>query len=379
MKIDLERIISLRHKLHSIAELSGEEVETSNLIYSFLEEHKPSQLLRLSKNGLLAIYKGQSKGPSILLRADMDALPIDEDNDFEYKSKNNGVSHKCGHDGHSAILCALAMELHLNPIKKGRVLLLFQPAEETGEGAQWMLDDPQLSEQKIDMAFALHNLPGYQKNEIVYRTGSFSCGVISIIVSLKGKTAHAGQPQSGINPAGLIGKIIAKGAELTHEVIEDENYSLITPIFGNFGTKAYGTAAGKGEVHFTIRARRTVILRKLLETFESYIKEEAGKEGLKCKITRLQEFFSTNNDEASVALLKEAADRAGLNIQERMYPFRWGEDFGRIVRKYSGALFGLGAGKNMPELHNQDYDFPDEIIGAGKDIFNEILNVSKMR
>lgn len=379
MSIDLERIISLRQKLHSIAELSGEEVETSKLIYSFLEEQKPSQLLKLNKNGLLAIYEGQNEGPSILIRADIDALPIDEENDIEYKSKNNGVSHKCGHDGHSAILCSLAMELHLNPIKKGRALLLFQPAEETGEGAQWMLDDPQLSEQKIDMAFALHNLPGYPKNEIVYRTGSFSCGVISIIVSLKGKTAHAGQPQSGINPAGLISKIIAKGAELTNEVIEDDNYCLITPIFGKFGTKAYGTAAGKGEVHFTIRAKRTVILRELLETFETFIKKEAEKDGLKCKIERLQEFLSTNNDEASVNLLKEAADRAGLNKQERMYPFRWGEDFGRIVRKYSGALFGLGAGKNMPELHNQDYDFPDEIIGAGKDIFNEILNVSKMR
>ncbi|TVQ47317.1 MAG: amidohydrolase [Saprospirales bacterium] len=379
MSSDLERIISLRQELHSIAELSGEEVETSKLIYRFLEEQKPSQLLKLSKNGLLAIYEGQRNGPSILFRADIDALPIDEENEIEYKSKNNGVSHKCGHDGHSAILCALAMELHMNPITKGRALLLFQPAEETGEGAQWMLDDPRFSEQKIDMAFALHNLPGYPKNEIVYRTGSFSCGVISIIVSLKGKTAHAGQPQSGINPAGLISKIIMKASELTNEEIEDENYGLITPIFGKFGTKAYGTAAGKGEVHFTIRAKRTVILHELLETFETFIKKEAKYEGLKCKIERLQEFLSTNNDEASVNILKEAADRAGLKKQERMYPFRWGEDFGRIVKKFSGALFGLGAGENMPELHNQDYDFPDEIIGAGKDIFNEILNVAKMR
>lgn len=130
---DLDKVIELRHELHQNPELSDNEFVTAERIVNFLTHYNPSELIRgIGGNGIACIFKGQVDGPSVLFRCDMDALPIDETNDFEYKSKETGVSHKCGHDGHMAIIAGLADVFSKNPPRKGQVVLLFQPSEENG-------------------------------------------------------------------------------------------------------------------------------------------------------------------------------------------------------------------------------------------------------
>jgi amidohydrolase len=160
----LEELIQLRHKLHKYPEVSGNEKETANCVLLFLSKYPPHELVTtLGGEGILAIYKGKNVGKSILFRCELDALPIQEMNSFNYKSVYEGVSHKCGHDGHMAILCGLGKKLYENPIEKGTVMLLFQPSEEDGKGAKRVLHDSKFKEIKPDFAFALHNLPGYKK------------------------------------------------------------------------------------------------------------------------------------------------------------------------------------------------------------------------
>lgn len=165
-----DSLVRLRKELHQHPEVSGKEIETSRRILSFLENYQPAELItELGTTGVMAIYKGKKAGKTVLFRCELDALPTEETNDFEHRSLNNGVSHKCGHDGHMAILCGLAAELHQNKPKSGTVVLLFQPAEEDGSGAQKVLLDPKFATIQPDYVFALHNLPGFPRHQIVVK------------------------------------------------------------------------------------------------------------------------------------------------------------------------------------------------------------------
>ncbi len=370
---EIEPLIEFRRELHRYPEISGEEEETSERVLNFLQKLEPTEIVEFNKYGLAAIFDSGKKGPSVLLRADLDALPIQETNKFKHRSTVEGVSHKCGHDGHTTVLCGVGEWLSKNKPLKGRVILLFQPAEETGEGAQWMLDDKEFQKIEPDIVFALHNLPRFPMHSIVHRTGTFTAAVISMVIKFRGKTAHAGQPDNGINPATAIAELLLESNNLTHNEPADENFKLVTPIFATLGKQAYGTSAGNGEVHFTIRAWTTERMRTVARKMRDKARELAKRDGMDCKIKWIQEFISNVNGEESVDSILSAAKENNLKTIEVDRPFRWGEDFGRLSSKYKGAMFGLGSGEDTPDLHNPDYDFPDELIETGIRIFSSIL------
>ena len=194
--LPIASLISLRKTLHKYPEVSLDEKETAKRIISFLENYPPDEIkTEVGETGILAIYKGAKPGKTVLFRCELDALPIEEINTFEHKSTIEGVSHKCGHDGHMAILCGLATQLHLQRPETGNVVLLFQPAEEDGRGAVRVYADPKFKSLKPDFVFALHTLPRYNQNQIVVKNNTFTCAVNSIIIKLKGRTSHAGEPE----------------------------------------------------------------------------------------------------------------------------------------------------------------------------------------
>jgi amidohydrolase len=161
----MEALILLRKELHKNPEVSGKELQTSKRIISFLEKQAPDEIItEIGGAGIAAIYKSKEAGKTVLFRCELDALPIEEINSFEHRSLINGVSHKCGHDGHMAILCGLASELSQNRPETGTIILLFQPAEEDGSGAQKVFSDTKFASLKPDYVFALHNLPGFPKS-----------------------------------------------------------------------------------------------------------------------------------------------------------------------------------------------------------------------
>ncbi|MFV8369848.1 amidohydrolase [Flavobacterium sp. LB2R40] len=368
-----DSLVQLRKELHKHPEVSGKEVETAKRIYSFLENHPPDELITgVGKTGVVAIYKGKKAGKTVLFRCELDALPIEETNVFEHRSRTTGISHKCGHDGHMAILCGLAAEVYQNKPESGTVILLFQPAEEDGSGAQKVLSDPKFASLHPDYVFALHNLPGFPLNQIVVKNNIFTCAVHSMIIKLKGKTAHAGEPEKGINPALAIAEITTKFNAIIQRDISKENFCLITPIYTKMGKKAYGVSAGSGEIHFTVRSDSNLQMKKIELVLENLAKSIAKECELKCKIRWMQGFQANENHETAVAIIKKAAKINNFELFEKEKPFTWGEDFGLFTQHYPGAMFGLGSGIHTPALHNPDYDFPDEIIATGVAIFHQI-------
>jgi amidohydrolase len=368
-----ETFIQLRKELHQNPELSGKEFETAKRITAFLKKQSPDEIItKVATTGIIAIYNGTKPGKTILFRSELDALPIEEINTFEHRSLINGVSHKCGHDGHMAILCGLAMELYRNRPKTGRVILLFQPAEEDGKGAKKVFYDSKFAALKPDFVFALHNLPGFSKNQIVVKNGTFTCAVNSIIIQLKGKTAHAGEPEKGINPALAIAAITNQFNTCIQADISKDNYCLITPIYIKMGKKAYGVSAGAGEIHFTVRSNSNWQMKLIKNILETQAQSVANENQLECNITWTQSFEANENDATAVNYIRKAAKINHFELFEKEHPFSWGEDFGLFTQHYSGAIFGLGSGKNTAALHNPDYDFPDEIIDTGISIFYQI-------
>lgn len=371
---NFEELVLFRKELHRHPELSGKEHETASRIKAFLQRFEPDEVIdRIGGSGVAAIFEGKQAGPTILIRCELDALPIQEVNTFEHRSKRAGVSHKCGHDGHMAIICGLAEILHAYKIEKGRVVLLFQPAEENGKGAAAVLADKKFEQIKPDYVFALHNIPGFAESQIIIKSGSFTPSVNSIIIQLKGKTAHASEPHNGINPALAMTEITQQLLSLNQHDISQEDFCVATPVYLSLGDKAYGVSAGYGEVHFTLRCGNNAFMQKTEQKAASLAKEVAQKHRLGCDINWEESFYANENDAQAVALICESAKACGLPIFEADVPFPWGEDFGLFTASFKGAMFGLGAGEDVPALHNPDYDFPDHIIPAGINTFYTII------
>ncbi len=373
-KETIQQLTKFRHQLHQNPELSGLEFKTSERIITFLKKHKPSEIIYpIAETGIIAVFNGMDSGSKTLIRCELDALPIDEINTFEHKSNISGVSHKCGHDGHMTILCGVAALLSESKKFNGNVYLLFQPAEENGEGAKKIMNDPLFENIKPDFVFSLHNLPGFSLGQIVVKNQTFSCAVNSIIIKLTGKTAHAGEPENGINPALAISEIITKFNKKIQSDISTETFCLINPIYINMGKKAYGVSAGFGEVHFTVRSNSNKNMDKIEADLIKLVIEIAQKHQLISEINWTQQFRANENNFQTVELIKKAAKTNNFDLIEKETPFSWGEDFGLFTEHFPGAMFGLGAGKDVPALHNPDYDFPDELIPFGVKMFHQII------
>ncbi len=356
-----------RHHLHALAEASGKEIKTAEAILHWLKEFVPTEIHTFpDSRNIIAVFDSGMEGPTLLLRGDMDAVGVNEHLNLPYGSKTPGYSHKCGHDGHTTILLGVAEQLHLNPPKKGKILLFFQAAEETGQGCAQLIDSGFLSSYKINMVFALHNIPGIPLHSITCRAGSFTCAVISCEIKLTGKTSHAAEPEKGVSPFRATTDISEQLLALNHPQLKDDNYQIVTLVESHLGETAYGVSAGHGVLRFTLRAKSEALLQALKQNTENIVDKEVAKTpGLSHEIRWLEYFAGGHNSTDAVDIVKQAASDNGLTYVEKDVPFTWGEDFGLLTQHYPGALFGLGSGSDTPPLHHQDFDFPDEIIATG--------------
>ena len=356
-----------RQQFHSLAEASGHEEKTAEAILLLLKDFAPTQIHTFpDSHNIIAEYDSEAEGPTLLLRGDMDAVGVDEHLSLPYASRTPGYAHKCGHDGHTTILLGVAEQLYLHPVKKGKVLLFFQAAEETGQGCGQLIQSGFLQSYHIDMVFALHNIPGIPLHSITCRAGSFTCAVISCEIKLDGQTSHAAEPEKGISPFCAATSITEQLLALNHPQLKDDDYQIVTLVESHIGETAYGVSAGHGVLRFTLRAKSEALLQALKSDTERIVHTEVSKTpGLSYDIRWLEYFAGGQNSTDAVEIVKQAASDNGLTYIEKEVPFTWGEDFGLLTQHYPGALFGLGSGTNTPPLHHQDFDFPDEIIATG--------------
>ena len=366
----MEDLKALRHYLHQHPEVSQNEHKTQKYLLDLLGKLNTDKIEKTASTGILVSFKGKSPGKNILLRADIDALPIQETITTDYKSQTDGVSHKCGHDGHATIMYGVANHYSEKRPEKGDIHLLFQPAEENGWGARNVVADKTLENLNIDMVFALHNLPGFDTHNIVCKKGSFTSSVVSLVAYFKGYTAHAAEPWNGRNPAKAMSQYLLKALELNSE--NKPEYVTVTPVHTEMGEVAYGISAGEGSVHLTVRADSNERLNNALETMKSTAKEICKDEELEVRFELIEPFESNQNNKDAVAVIKNATEAAGFTYQEIENGFRFGEDFGIFTNIYPGAMFGIGSGKNCYPLHHPAYDYPDEITDTGIKMFTTI-------
>src|SRR5271165_1581951 len=211
---DLSDFSAWRRLLHRAPDLAGAEAETACEVRRFLAPTAPDQVIAgLGGHGVAFVYRGRSPGPTVLFRAELDALPIEEISTFAHRSARAGSAHLCGHDGHMAILAATAQGFAAERPQRGRAVLLFQPAEEDGSGAAAVIADPKFKEIAPDMAFAWHNMPGRELGRAALKAGPVNCASLGMRIALLGKTSHASTPQLGVSPMAAVASPHA-GADL---------------------------------------------------------------------------------------------------------------------------------------------------------------------
>ncbi|MBO9652800.1 MAG: amidohydrolase [Agrobacterium tumefaciens] len=371
---DMLDLVELRHDLHRHPEISGEEKETARRIRTFLKQAKPDRLLAdLGGHGVAAVFDSGKSGPAILIRSELDALPIHEKSEAEYRSGIDGKGHLCGHDGHSTILTALALGLSRQRPETGSVILLYQPAEETGAGAAAVLADPRFHEIKPDHSFSLHNLPGLPLGHVSVVEGPVNCASRGIKIRLSGKTAHASSPEHGVSPMRAMAELMPALAELGSGFPPEPDFSMVTITHAVMGEAAFGISPADAEIWATLRTLTDDRMEKLFAAAETLARKVAEEQQLTLAIAYDDIFLHCENVPEAVGHIRRALDEEKISHNSEGLPMRASEDFGRFRAVSSSAMFFLGAGRDYPNLHNPDYDFPDALIGIGARIFMRII------
>lgn len=354
---------ALRHKLHAMPELSGEEAGTAREVVAFLTPTGPDRVLTgLGGHGVAAVYEGQVPGPTVLLRSELDALPIVEITDVPYRSTVPGKAHLCGHDGHTATLAALALRFAGARPARGRVVLLFQPAEENGAGARAVAADRRFGEIAPDMSFAYHNMPGVPFGEAWLAAGPVACASRGMRLRFEGKSAHASQPSHGVSPMETISRLMPALAGLGCGTVQEPDFAMVTVTHARLGAPAFGVAPGEAEVWATLRTQTDDRMAGLVERAEALVRGALERTGLRVDIAYDDVFDHVENAPEAVAQLRRALQAEGIPFGPGRLPFPASEDFGIFGRAAPSAMVFIGAGESHPSLHNPDYDFPDALI-----------------
>jgi amidohydrolase len=304
-----------------------------------------------------------------MLRSELDALPIEEISDIPHRSRAPGKAHLCGHEGHTAILAVVARVLGRQRPRRGRAVLMFQPAEEDGSGAAAVVRDPCYGQITPDFAFSLHNVPGMPLGHVAIKDGPVNCASRGMRISLSGKTAHASQPEAGVSPMTAVASLMPSLTMLGAGGPLNREFTMVTVTHAKLGEPAFGIAPGSAEIWATLRTLTDDRMAVLCEAAEELAHRAAQEAHLDIETTYDDIFDTVENAPDAAEHLRRALDGEGIPYDEGDLPMRASEDFGRFGQTAPSAMFFLGAGENHPRLHNPDYDFPDELIEIGARVF----------
>lgn len=373
---DLVELTEFRRALHRRPEVSGEEAETAKTVVAALKAMCPAAIhTGLGGHGVAAIFDSGKVGPTVLFRAELDALPIEERNGaIAWPSEIPGNSHVCGHDGHMTMLLALGLMISRRPVAQGRVILMFQPAEEDGSGAKAVVADPAFDQLKPDWAFAIHNAPGSPFGVVSSRVGLMNCASLGLKVKLSGKTAHAADPQDGVSPALAVAKLIPALDDLGHGEGGPRNdaFRLVTITHVNIGEPTFGIAPGHAEVFATLRTADDAGMESLETAARNIATSVADQYGLGVAFEIHDHFAASVNDADAYNVATRAMEAIGVPYGQESVPMRASEDFGVFGWRAKAAMLLLGSGEDHAALHNPDYDFHDDLIPIGSAIFERI-------
>ncbi len=376
----LNEMTEWRHDLHKIPEIGLEEYETSKYIKNKLKEFGISFKDGYSNTGLVAWVDGNKKtnDKTIGLRADFDALPMPEKNEFDHKSTNKGMMHACGHDGHTTMLLGAAKYLSENNNFDGRVYFIFQPGEEGFAGGKKMIDDGMFKDFKIDEVYALHNWPELPFGTFGVNSGPMMAAVDEFDIVVKGKGGHAASPHLSIDPVVISAQVISAAQTIISRSTDPVDKALISITKINAGT-AYNVIDDQVKMGGTIRTFKKetrVHVEKRLRELCAGIAAAHGAE-IKIQFDLVNKYPPTiNSKKESVFAAKVAMDLVGEDkVITDIDPSMGGEDFSYLLEEKPGTYLYLGQGDNnhKAHLHTTKYDFNDNLLPVGVSFWVELV------
>jgi len=375
---DIQELVAFRHDLHRNPEISGDEHDTAQRVVSFLAPLKPDRIVTaLGRTGVAVVFEGGERGPSILFRCELDALPFVETSGKAHASLKSVKGYMCGHDGHMATMAAPARVLSRKRPVRGRAILLFQPAEETGAGAWAVLEDPLFDEVRPDMSISLHNMPGHDLGYCLIKSGPVNCASRGMRIRLTGRTAHASTPETGKSPMTAVARLMQSLSAFSESVPVagqelGSSFAMITITHVSLGEQTFGIAPGAAEIWATLRTLTVRRMEAMRTDVENLVRKIVDPEDLEVEIDYHDVFPHCENSPEAVEHPMIAMNDEGVPFGPGDLPMRGSEDFGRFRSVGPSAMFFLGAGHATKPLHSPDYDFPDELIPNGATIFHRL-------
>ena len=367
MDLKPENLTEIRRDFHRFPELGFQEKRTKDKIASYLKELGLDVYYGSGIVGLLRVGHGTKV---IGLRADMDALPIQETNTHNYISKNKGIMHACGHDGHMTMLLGAAHKLSTNTNFNGTIVFIFQPNEEHGLGAKAMMDEGLLENFPIEEIYGIHNLPGIPTGELLTRPGLICSSESLFEMKIKGMGGHSSMPQLGRDTITIGAEIVQTIQTIISRKISSGSGAVVSVTeFISDGQRNVLSSETilKGDVR-----TRQIDDRKKIEIYLNQIAEGiATAHDIKIEVAFETEFIETINHIKPTKAVLKTAKNSGLKVTN-CEPMSFSEDFAHFSNAVPGCFFLLGngiSGANNKPLHSSDYDFNDDLLSIGSDFW----------
>ena len=363
-----------RRHLHQYPELGRECYKTAEYVTERLKEFGITEIHSgYASSGLVAIIEGKAPGRTIGLRADMDALPIKENTGLSYSSKNEGVMHACGHDGHTAMLLGAARYLAETRNFSGRVALIFQPDEEATGGAKAMVEEGIIEQFLIDEVYALHNIPGHDVGVMYTRSGPIMAGADSFSVEIKGTGGHAAYPHEVKDPI-VAALSIAQAFQTIvsrNNIPSDDLVISITQVHSGTTDNVIPEVS---YLNGTVRTFDLSVQEMVIERMEKIISGFAMSFEVDAKLNYEKGYPPTiNHDDATNFAIEVAKDVCGSDqVLTSVGKEMGAEDFSYMLEKRPGAYLFLGIGE-AAGLHNPNYDFNDAAAPVGASFFARLI------
>ena len=365
---EMQREISeWRQEIHQNPELMFDTFKTSDFVARKLKEFGCDEIARgIGRTGVVGIINGRTNtsGRTIGMRADMDALPIEEDTAVPYKSNTPGVMHACGHDGHTAMLLGAAKYLAETRNFNGRIAVIFQPAEEGGGGGKEMVDDGMMERFNINEVYGMHNFPGKKINEFAIRPGPFFAAADTFFITVEGLGGHAAQPDIAVDTTLVASHIVVGLQTIIARNVDPVQTAVVSVTSFETDTKATNVIPQKVLLKGTVRTMDKGVKETVYQKIHDVAEGIAKSFGATAEIRYEHGYPVMENHARETEYAIGAAQRISNDIEPNHPVLMGAEDFSYMLNARPGAFIMIGNGDSAP-LHHPQYNFNDEVIPAG--------------
>lgn len=363
-----EEITAWRRDIHAHPEILYEVTRTAAFVAERLAEFGVDSVeTGVGRTGVVGVIKGRgSSGRVIGLRADMDALPMTENTGKPWASKTPGKMHACGHDGHTAMLLGAAKYLADTRNFDGTVVVIFQPAEEGGAGAQAMIDDGLITRYGIERVYGMHNFPGLPVGQFAVRPGAMLASADRLRITVGGVGGHAARPHMSRDPIVAASAIVMAAQSIVSRNADPLEAAVLSITMFNAGS-ADNIIPQSAELRGTVRTLKPDVRDLMEDRLGAIVQQVGAAYGVEAKLDYHRDYPVTMNDEAEAIRVGDIAARVvgEANVDRDVVPTMGGEDFSFMLNAVPGAFIFAGVGEDVANLHNEAYDFNDELIPVG--------------